>query len=72
MAKTKLTGKCDIMAHNDKDLVCSKKDCSVIKKLITNGMYVVEAGNDFYHANCAKQLGIEFKVPLPKKRKTEK
>ena len=72
MVKAKLVGKCEILGHNDKDLTCSKKDCEIIKKLITNGMYCVEVNNNFYHAACAKQLGIDFKVPLPKKRKTEK
>jgi len=72
MAKTKkITGKCDIMSHTDKDLTCSYSECEQIKKLISSGMYVVEVDGDFYHANCAKQNGIEFKVPLPKKRKKE-
>ena len=72
MVKQKIiTGKCDIMSHTDKDLTCSAKDCANIKKLISSGMYVVEANDKFYHANCAKQVGIEFKVPLPKKRKKE-
>jgi len=72
MAKTKTikkTGKCDIMSHTDKDLICANKDCEIINKLITTGMYVVEVDDTYYHANCAKLLGIEFKVPLPKKRK---
>ncbi len=72
MAKTKtVTGKCDIMSHTDKDLTCAKKDCEILKKLISNGMYVVEADDKYFHANCARQLGIDFKVPLPKKRKKE-
>lgn len=74
MVKTKTvkkTGKCDIMSHTDKDLFCANNNCEVIKKLISSGMYVVEIDDTYYHANCAKQLGIEFKVPLPKKRKKE-
>ena len=72
MAKQKtMTGKCDIMSHTDKDLTCSFKDCENIKKIISSGMYVVESNEKFYHANCARQMGIEYKVPLPKKRKKE-
>ena len=72
MAKQKtVTGKCDIMDHTDKDLPCSAKNCEIIKKLISSGMYVVEVDGKYFHANCAKRLGIEFKVPLPKKRKKE-
>lgn len=71
MAAKKKTGKCEILSHSDKDLTCSNSDCESLKKLISSGMYLVESDGKHYHAACAKRLGIEFKVPLPKKRKRD-
>lgn len=71
MAAKKKIGKCELLSHSDKDLACSNADCESIKTLISSGMYLVESDGKFYHASCAKKLGIEFKVPLPKKRKRD-
>jgi hypothetical protein len=70
MAKSQI-GKCEIMEHHDSDVLCGYPKCKAIKKKISVGMYIVEYGGKHYHANCAKQLQIDFKVPIPKKRKKD-
>jgi len=64
-------GKCDKMEHTDKDVICSHGNCQQLKKIISSGMYIVEFEKKYFHASCAKKLGIEFIVPIPKKRKKE-
>ena len=69
-------GKCILLTVGEANLppgasVCQWSNCPLKNKQLISGMYCVELKNKFYHASCATQIGIDFKVPIHPKRKKE-
>ena len=48
---------------------CDSPKCGVAKVLISTGMTLVQCNGKKYHASCAIQAGIKFKVPTVQKTK---
>lgn len=55
----------------DKKQICNYSQCPITKKQILFGMHCVFFENKTYHASCAKQIPIMFKIQQPAKRPTE-
>ena len=69
-------GKCVLLKVGEENLpsnasACEWDKCTLTNKQLISGMFCVEFKNKFYHANCAKQMHIEFKIPIHPKRKKE-
>jgi len=77
MAKDKVKkGKCiEITADTivPGDGLCCNPKCTLKSKAILIGYYCVEYQGKLYHASCATQIGIDFRIPLaPKRKRVEK
>jgi len=55
----------------DKIHVCAYEKCPITKKQILFGMHCVFFENKTYHALCAKQVPIVFKIQQPPRRAKE-
>jgi len=55
----------------DKMQVCAYEKCPITKKQILFGMHCVFFENKTYHAMCAKQVSIDFKIQQPPRRAKE-
>jgi len=65
-------GECKILESKyDSHRTCSYSQCPITEKHILFGMHCVTYQEKNYHASCAKQVGIEFKIQKPARRPPE-
>jgi len=67
MPKQILKGKATFVGDGESGGDCAYKDCQLTNPEILSGYIKVVVGNKTYHANCAKQLEIEFEPPHHKR-----
>jgi len=63
----KLKGKASFVAPGESGGDCQYKECQLSSPEIIQGYIKVVVGKNTYHANCAKQLDIDFEVPHHKR-----